>query len=127
MISTPNSTGRATSTAAWTSIWWRPSRDCRTSGGTPCLRRTRFSAITTAPSTIRPKSIAPSDMRFADTPVRRIPMKPLSIARGMTPATMSAARKLRRNTNRTATTSAEPSSRFVATVREVRAMTSLWS
>ena len=39
-------------------------------------RRTKFSIITTAPSTIRPKSMAPSDIRFAETPNSRMPMKP---------------------------------------------------
>ena len=58
-------------------------------GSCSARRRMKFSIMTTAPSTIRPKSIAPSDIRFADTPKSRMPMKPASIERGMTAATMS--------------------------------------
>ena len=39
-----------------------------------------------------PKSIAPSDIRLAETPNRRMPMKPTSIESGITAAVMSAAR-----------------------------------
>jgi len=44
----------------------------KSEGGASCRRRTKFSIMTTAPSTIRPKSIAPSDIRFAETPKIRI-------------------------------------------------------
>ena len=87
----------------------------------------KFSIITTAPSTMRPKSIAPSDMRFAETPKTLIPKKPASIAIGITAATMSDARTSRRKKKRTAMTRSEPSTRFRVTVRAVRSMTSLWS
>ena len=46
--------------------------------------RTAFSTTMTAPSTIRPKSIAPSDIRLPETPKRRMPMNATSIESGIT-------------------------------------------
>ena len=71
--------------------------------------------------------MAPSDIRFAETPKMRMPMKPTSIESGMTAATISDARTSRRKTKSTTMTRRLPSTRFVATVRVVRSMTSLWS
>ncbi len=71
--------------------------------------------------------MAPSDIRFADTPNRRMPMKPLSMESGMTAATMSDARTSRRKKKSTATTSSEPSIRLRRTVAAVRSMTAVWS
>ena len=132
MMSTPKSTGRATSVAALVKNRRRWLAGSATKSGSPvgsCSARLRmkFSIMTTAPSTIRPKSIAPSDMRFADTPKSRMPRKPASMARGMTEATISDALTSRRKKKRTATTRSDPSSRFLVTVWEVRSMTSLWS
>ena len=90
MIRTANVSGRATSTAA-----------CWTSRTTRCpvgLRRDRwrtmFSAMMTAPSTMIPKSIAPSDRRFAGTFRRSMNTKAKSSDRGMVSATITAARRL---------------------------------
>ena len=83
--------------------------------------------MTTAPSTSSPKSIAPSDMRLADTPNRRMPMNPTSIDSGITAATISAARTSRRKKNSTTTTSRLPSTKFRVSVAVVRSMTSRWS
>ena len=71
--------------------------------------------------------MAPSDIRLADTPKNRMPMKPTSIETGMTAATMSEARTSRRKKKSTATTSRLPSSRFLVSVAVVRSMTSVWS
>ena len=128
MIRTPNRIGRATSVAADVNSARRDSAGSAPgSGRYSPRRRTKFSIITTAPSTIRPKSMAPSDIRFADTPKYRIPMKPTSIDIGMTAATSRAARASPRNTNSTMTTSSDPSSRFLRTVCAVRSITSVWS
>ena len=50
--------------------------------------------MTTAPSTIMPKSIAPRLIRLALTPKTRMLMKLTSMASGMTDAVMSAARSV---------------------------------
>ena len=126
MISTPKSTGRATSIAALRINATRPP-SLESSAPPAARRRTKLSIITTAPSTISPKSMAPSDIRFAEMPNSRIPMKPTSIESGMTAATMSAARTSRKKMKRTAMTSRQPSMRLLRTVAEVRWMTSLWS
>ena len=56
-----------------------------------------FSTMITVASTIRPKSIAPTDSRFADSP--RTTMRPMAkeSANGMVAATMRALRRLPRN------------------------------
>ena len=71
-------------------------------------RRRQFSTITTAPSTIKPKSSAPRLIRFPLTPFSTIPVTVKSIDSGMTSAAISAARKFFRNTNRTTITSIAP-------------------
>ncbi len=78
-----------------------------------------FSTTITAPSTMMPKSIAPSDSRFAGMPRIVRPMKVASSDSGIIAATIADARRLPRNTNSTTVTSAAPSSRFVNTVRSV--------
>ncbi len=75
-----------------------------------------FSTITTAPSTIMPKSSAPRLIRLALTLLVNIPVKVNNIARGITIAVINAARMLPRNRNNTATTSSAPSKRFFFTV-----------
>ena len=74
------------------------------------------STSTTALSTMMPKSTAPSEIRFAASPRPSIMMKATSSDSGMTAATMSAARQLRRKISRIAITSAAPSARFSVTV-----------
>ena len=122
MISTPKSTGRATSIAAPRICATRPLPSPEAA-----RRRTKLSIITTAPSTMSPKSMAPSDIRLAEMPKARMPVNPTSIESGMTAATMSAARTSRRKMKSTRMTSRQPSMRFRRTVAEVRSMTSLWS
>ena len=116
MMPIPNVMGRTTSWAASAVI-------CRTvlsrPSGSP-RRRTTFSTRTTAPSTIRPKSIAPRLMRLAEMRDSTIPVKASSIESGMAEATISPARMLPRKAKRTATTRSAPSSRFVSTVRMTR-------
>ena len=73
----------------------------------------------TAPSTMIPKSMAPSDSRLAGMPRTRRPMKVASSASGITTATIPAARPLRRNTYSTSVTRTAPSSRFRNTVVNV--------
>ena len=78
-----------------------------------------FSTTITAPSTMMPKSIAPSDSRLAGMPLMDRPMKVASNESGMMSATMAAARKLPRKTNNTTATSTAPSTRFLNTVVSV--------
>ncbi|MNT44431.1 hypothetical protein D3C72_1809570 [compost metagenome] len=82
-------------------------------------RRMAFSTMTTEPSTIRPKSMAPRLMRLAERPSQFMPMKAKSMERGMVAATSKAALTFRRKMKRTATTSNPPSRRLVSTVRMV--------
>ena len=56
-----------------------------------------FSTITTAPSTIMPKSIAPIDSRFAGMCAQSRQMNENSRANGIVTATISAVRTLKRN------------------------------
>lgn len=117
MMVTPKTTGRATWCAAARTFsrvgtpgsprrWWRTRR--------------MFSTMTTAPSTMRPKSIAPRLIRLPDTPVQRIAENATSIDSGIAAATSSPARRLPISKSRITTTSRPPSSRLVATVRRVR-------
>ena len=53
-----------------------------------------FSIITTEPSTIRPKSIAPRLIRLPDTPACNIPVNAKSIDSGIADATMRPPRRL---------------------------------
>jgi len=90
MISTAKVSGRATSTAACcTSRATRAPRGRRSAS-----RRTMFSVMITAPSTMIPKSIAPRESRLAGIPRRSMKMNANSSERGMVRATMRAARML---------------------------------
>ena len=110
MISSPNIVGLRTSTAASRMI---SSSAC--AGRSPwAMCRTQFSIITTELSTIMPKSMAPRLSRLAAMPKRSMPEKANSIDSGMASATISAARRLPRNRNSTATTSSPPSNRLLA-------------
>ena len=119
IISTPNRIGRA--------ISWAEARMTAGSPGRPCRRRSEFSIITTAPSAIIPKSMAPKLIRLALTPNSAMPMKPKSIDKGMTAATIKAARILPRKSMRTVTTKSPASSKLRRTVAIVMSITSLWS
>ena len=76
--------------------------------------------ITMEPSTTIPKSMAPRLIRLADTPKMRIRMKPKSMARGMTEATIMLARTLPRNSISTTNTMMAPSTRLYITVEMLR-------
>ena len=78
--------------------------------------------MTTAPSMIRPKSIAPRLIRFPEIPKRAIPVSAKRNESGIAEATMSAARQLPNSTSSTATTSTAPSKRLVLTVLIVRSI-----
>ena len=79
----------------------------------------QFSTMMTAPSTIRPKSSAPSDIRLALTLVSTMLVISISMDSGITSAVSSAARTLPSISNSTATTRMAPSSRFFCTVAMV--------
>ena len=81
--------------------------------------RTVFSTMTTAPSTTIPKSSAPSESRFAGMWLTLSQMEANSRENGMVSATISAARILPRNNNRTMVTSTIPSPRLCITVCRV--------
>jgi hypothetical protein len=111
MISSPNMVGPRTSIDAsrTTSSTERPSP------ASP-RRRTLFSIMITELSTTSPKSMAPRLSKLPAIPKRSMPLKAKSIESGIAAATISPARRLPRNTNRTATTNSAPSSKFVCTV-----------
>ena len=75
-----------------------------------------FSTMTTAPSTIIPKSTAPSDRRFAGMPVNFIIVKAKSIEMGIVVATTSAERTLPIKKIRTMMTIEKPSNNVRETV-----------
>ncbi len=120
MISIEKSVGRPTSTAACRiaclRVWSSSVRWARVSS---VRRRNTFSTTITAPSTMMPKSIAPSESRLAGMPIQVRPRKVASSASGMVTATMKAARMLPRKSQRTKETSSAPSSRLVKTVVSV--------
>jgi hypothetical protein len=73
----------------------------------------------TAPSTMRPKSMAPRLIRLPLVRVCTMPIAVSSIDSGIASAVMIAARKFPSMTNRTTTTSSAPSARLRSTVRIV--------
>lgn len=85
------------------------------------------STTITAPSTMMPKSMAPSDRRLAGIPMTDKPRNVPSKASGMMAATMAAARRFFRNRYSTTVTSSAPSIRLVNTVRRVLPMSQLRS
>ncbi len=94
MISIENSVGRPTSVTALT-ITER--RSCGSMVSFFSARRCMMFSITiTAPSTMMPKSMAPSDSRLAGTPMIFRPMKVDSSASGITTTTARLARKFDR-------------------------------
>ena len=78
------------------------------------------STMMTAPSTIRPKSIAPRLIKLADIPKTFIMPRANSIDNGMADATISPARKFPRNRTNTKITMSAPSIRFFSTVEIAR-------
>ena len=95
MISIEKSVGRPTCTVA---SWITAAIDCRSRGPEWWeSRRKIFSTTITAPSTMMPKSIAPSDRRLAGMPRSLSPTNVLRSESGMMSATIPAERKLPRN------------------------------
>ena len=86
-----------------------------------------FSRTMTAPSTMMPKSIAPSDSRLAGMPIQVRPMKVARSASGIVTATMNAARTFPKNNQSTNETSSAPSVRLVNTVVSVLPMSQVRS
>ena len=78
------------------------------------------STITTAPSMMMPKSMAPIDSRLALMPPRCRQMKAKSSAKGMTLATMTVHRQSRMKRNTTNVTSRMPSNTLCRTVCTLR-------
>ena len=107
MIRMAKATGLTTSRAASSTAASRASRPARRSDTT----RKAFSTITTAPSTIMPIPTArpPSDIRLAESPVRSIKRKAISIESGTADTTTSAERISPRKRNRTTMTRTPPS------------------
>jgi len=83
-----------------------------------------FSTMMTVASTIRPKSIAPTDSRLADWPPASISMIANVRAKGMVQATISALRRFPRNAHCSRKISAMPASTFSSTVCVVSLMSS---
>ena len=79
-----------------------------------------FSTMTTEPSTISPKSMAPRLIRLPAIPSFTMKLTANSIDSGIESATMIAARMLPSKRKSTAMTRAAPSIRFVSTVLMVR-------
>jgi hypothetical protein len=75
-----------------------------------------FSIITTAPSTSRPKSIAPRLIKLPDMPVPYMAMTAASIESGIAAATTTPARTLPSSSSSTPITSTAPSTMLWATV-----------
>ena len=70
----------------------------------------------TAPSTIKPKSIAPKLIKFADTPKIFISANANNKQSGITDATIKPARKFPNKSTRMKTTIRPPSNKFFSTV-----------
>jgi hypothetical protein len=104
MMSVAKKIGRATWLAAPTARFWVSS-----SSGMRSRRRSSASVTTMAPSTMTPKSMAPSENRFAGMWNRVISTKTVASATGMVAATISDTRALPRNRNRITHTRTTPS------------------
>ena len=80
-----------------------------------------FSTMMTVASTMMPRSMAPTDSRLADSPRSTVMMTARNSATGMVAATISAQRRLPRNTHWIRKISAMPNSRLCSTVLTVMA------
>ena len=86
----------------------------------PCMAARTASTTITAPSTTMPKSMAPSDIKLAETPAHRMQPRAKSSESGITLATTSPARRLPNRTMSTKTTMSPPSMRLRLTVLRAR-------
>ena len=85
------------------------------------------STIMTAPSTMRPKSMAPKLIKFADTPKMCISAKANNKQSGITEATINPALQFPSNKIKINTTINPPSIRFFSTVLMARPIKTLRS
>ena len=83
-----------------------------------------LSTMITVASTTRPKSMAPTDRRLADSPRTVISRMANSRAKGMVIATITALRRLPRNSHWITKISTMPSTMLCSTVRVVTAIRS---
>ena len=117
IISTEKKTGRSTSNAAASTtlrmLW------CERSRSAAPRRWAMFSAMITAPSTMIPKSIAPTDNRPMGILAKYISTSAIRSAKGMVSATSAAIDGRPRNNNSTSTTSVIPSNTLWPTVCSV--------
>lgn len=86
-----------------------------------------FSIMMTVASTTSPKSIAPTDSRFADSPRSTISVIANASANGIVSATMAAVRRLPRKAHCSRKISTTPASMLCSTVRVVTRIRSLRS
>ena len=86
-----------------------------------------LSTMMTVASTIRPKSIAPTESRLADSPRSTMMPTAKNSAKGMVAATISALRRLPRKTHCSRKISTMPSAMLCRTVFVVSSMRSLRS
>ena len=120
MMSIENKVGRPTSLVASMISCLRSESDM--SSGSRCRRCMMFSITITAPSTMMPKSMAPSDKRLAGTPMNLSPKNVARSDRGITKTTAKLALRLDKNRYSTKDTSSAPSTRFLNTVVRVLPM-----
>ncbi len=86
-----------------------------------------LSTINTVASTIKPKSMAPTESRFADSPRRTMIPIAKKRAKGMVAPTMKALRRLPRNTHCSRKIRAMPMTMLCRTVCVVTSIRSLRS
>ena len=86
-----------------------------------------LSTMMTVASTIRPKSMAPTESRLADSPRNTMMPTAKNSANGMVAATISALRRLPRNTHCSRKISTMPTTMLCRTVRVVMSIRSLRS
>ena len=117
----PNTAGLNTSLVAAVTTLKRSfnvsSRPCLCCARPSCLKQ--FSTTITAPSTIKPKSIAPKLIRLPDTRLPTMPVTANNILSGITIAVISAPVTLPNNSSKITITSTAPSNRLVFTVAMV--------
>jgi hypothetical protein len=93
-----------------------------------CVRRRKIASIMiTVPSTIRPKSMAPTDSRLADSPRSTRMMTAKNSANGIVAPTISALRRSPRNIHCSSTIRMIPTTMLCSTVWVVRSIRSLRS
>ncbi|GJD80865.1 hypothetical protein NBEOAGPD_4108 [Methylobacterium gregans] len=93
-------------------------------GPWPERRRKIASTMITVPSTMSPKSSAPTESRFADSPRATRMMTAKNSAKGIVATTISALRRLPRNSHCTTRISAMPNTILCSTVWVVTAIRS---